>query len=906
MSHRALLVLLALLLGLPALAPAAEWTVEDVVAQDYATGFQVSPDGRWAVWSQRGLAEDGKVFRWQLTLTSLDVANGPQTPRQLTRAAVDSRGPRFSPDGRRLAFLSARPAPGGESDDAPDSQIWLLDLSGGEAEAVTEHPGGVQDFAWIGSDRLLYLAGEAKTLREQNLEDVHDDTEVVGDEDHVPPARLFTLTLGGEAKRLTDNATPIQDMTASPDGKRAIVRLARSIHDDYDFRTPPDVMLVDLSTGAMKEILPAAIRADGFVWDLNSKGFSFLRPEASDSTDLYVSLYALGHRDLDAKTWRPVPLGWDRGLDGLLFATSKGVLAGLADGLQGRLVHYERKGDSWKRQELSRPERGVETLLAAGPDGETVLLAHGNASLPDRYYVGRLDGKRLKDRREFLRLSTHLANLPIPRSEPFYWVGARGDTVEGMLTYPFNYDPETDDRYPLVVMLHGGPGDADRDRFDESWAGSAALLAQRGAAVLKPNYHGSYGYGLEWLESIKGHYYELEVPDILAGVDALVQTGLADASRLGILGWSNGAILGIAACLESGERFRALAAGAGDVNWTSDYGNCAFGAGFDNAYFGGPPWALPDVYLAKSPLFRMQDLRVPTLISIGSADTNVPAEQGQELYRALQQIGEAPVRFLRFPDQPHTLGTPAGRRRQLTEQLAWFDRWLFESPLPAENAYRDDSPLARALAVAAAASVDGYFGERLDDLLVPELVQRDALLVGRFEVTRAQWASYRGEPWPVDRREGNLPITGISAADARAYCAWVGKRLALDCRLPVDTEWESLAGTEDAKPGAENTLSWWAGHAPNPEDRATLAAGVDLLTANRSLLEPVGSFAAADGLYDLGGNAAEWVEDAAGKASPRGLCAVTAPDPYGAPPAAPDDYVGLRVVAPAPPAERAR
>jgi len=440
--------------------------------------------------------------------------------------------------------------------------------------------------------------------------------------------------------------------------------------------------------------------------------------------------------------------------------------------------------------------------------------------------------------------------------------------------------------------------DLDRDAFQESWGGSPALFASRGAFVLRANYHGSAGYGLEWLESIKGRYYELELPDILSGVDSLVAAGLVDESRLGIQGWSNGAILAIATCIESGRRFRALDAGAGDVDWISDFGNCEFGAGFEYAYFGGPPWKIPQVYVDKSPLFRAEELQVPTLIFFGSEDRTVPSEQGWELYRALQQIGEVPVRFVLFPGEEHTLMSPPHRRRQLEEEMVWFDRYLFETHIPENESFKEGSPLDRALRLADAASVDGLYGEQVDSLLIPELLDLDSLLVGRFELTLAQWATYQGLPLAPEEaaRTGNLPVTGLGFEAAAQYCIWLSEQTGLSCRLPRAGE---LATLRDSSEGEENTLAWWAGYTPTPDDARRLLGKLELLEANRSLLMPVGSFGPAgkSGLYDLGGNAAEWVSRDEGGGRAEGLSAVTWKDPRAETQAPPLAYLGFRVVA---------
>ncbi len=893
MPARILLCSLLIAISLPALA--AEWKVETLLALDVAEEFHISPDGKQAVWARRRLDDDGQTFTWQLMLSDLDLDDdaGPGDPRQLTFHEMDSEHPRWSPDGRRIAFLSDR-----SGADEADTQVWLLEMAGGEARAITGHPGGVDGFQWLPGDRILYLAGEGETRRDLDLDEAADEVRVVGDADHIAPYRLFMLDVAGEeSRRVTDGTRPIFEFTASPDGRWAVAMHERDLHDDYDNRTPPAVLLWDLESGESREALPPELRARDLTWDLESEGFYFIRPVASDMDDLFVSVDRLGYFELATGEWRVVALNWERGLSWSRFhASEKGLLIDLADGARNQLAHLERKGESWELRRLPRPERGVASVLALGSDGKTLLLSRSHATSPPRHLVGELAKDEIKDERVFLDLNPALAELPMPRSETIWWLGAEADTVEGLLHYPLDFDPDADERHPLIVMIHGGPNDADQDRFLESWGGSPGLFAARGAFVLRPNYHGSSGYGLEWLESIKGRYYELEVADILTGVDALLGQGHVDASRLGVQGWSNGAILGVAVCLESGERFRVLDAGAGDVNWSSDFGNCDFGAGFDRAYIGGAPWELPDIYVEKSPLFRLDELRVPTLISFGEDDRSVPTEQGWQLYRGLQQTGAAPVRFLLFPDEGHSLMSPVSRRRQMNEQLAWFDRWLFDPPPVPNEALLDGSPLQRALALGDAARMNDRFGERVDSLLVPEFLEQGGLLVARFELTRAQWAAHRGEAVAGDP---DLPAVGLSLAEAEAYCAWLGAQIGLDCRLPTMAEWETLAELTD---GSENTLAWWAGYEPGREDALRLAERVTLLEASRSLLHPVGSFAPAgdSGLYDLGGNAAEWVRDG-DEARSAGLCAVTALDPFGPPPLAPAAYVGLRVVADAPP-----
>ncbi len=360
-------------------AAASEWSVEALIAQEAAAEFAVSPDGRWVAWAQRALVDEGRSYRWQLWLAALGEGEEPATPRQLTRGESDCRRPRWSPDGRQLAFLTARKEPAAAAD--PESA---------RARAA--------DLAAAPGRRRGRGGHRARGRRHRLRLDRRRDPALPGRRGQEPARRCVsrkprtrprwsatrsTCRPRGSSRcdsaraprRLTTNTEPILDFAASPDGRRAVARLARSIHDDYDARTPPAVMLVDLASGKLSEILPAALRAHDFCWELDSKGFFFLQPVSTDSLSLYVSQDELGYRGLGDKDWRPLSLDWERGLGGPVFATARGALVNLADGLLGRLLQLERKGDSWTIHELPRRARGLDKPLATSPDGKLLLLA---------------------------------------------------------------------------------------------------------------------------------------------------------------------------------------------------------------------------------------------------------------------------------------------------------------------------------------------------------------------------------------------------------------------------------------------------------------------------------------------------------------------------------------------------
>ena len=450
----------------------------------------------------------------------------------------------------------------------------------------------------------------------------------------------------------------------------------------------------------------------------------------------------------------------------------------------------------------------------------------------------------------------------------------------------------------MMCVIHGGPAGADIDRFSERWSNYPNLLASKGCFVLKVNYHGSGNYGLKYVESIKKHYYEYEVPDILKGVDFVINKGLVDADKLGIMGWSNGAILAIACIIETG-RFKVCAPGAGDVNWLSDYGNCAFGAAFDNAYFGGPPWKRLKHYIEKSPLFKMDKVTTPTIIFFGTNDTSVPTEQGWQHYRALQQIGKTPVRFLLFPGEPHGFRKLSHQKRKMEEEIAWFDKYLFETYKKPNEAFKKDSPLALEFKKRKISKVVGYYGIKEKGSLIPEVVQvNDSLTVGRFEVTRAQYMIFDHH---IVYRYGtdNFPMNDVSFNGAKKYCRWLSNVTGKNYDLPTIEEMKLLFSKNKSNKKNENTLGYWAGYSPNPDETAELDVKIAELELSGLLLMEVGSRKPVSEellIFDISGNVAEWCIGKDGEGIILGASAVTSTDSKGEYEAPRREYVGFRVV----------
>jgi dipeptidyl aminopeptidase/acylaminoacyl peptidase len=885
-----------------------QWTPEDVVYQEDAGQFRISPDGRFALWV-KGTGDKEKDLRvGNLYLSNL----GDGKAVQLTRGTEEISNPRWSPSGDLIGFLSNHPLPKPKPEFA-STQLWLMNSQGGEPWAVTESARDIQQFEWLDDKTVSFSAEEEPSLYEQRTKERKDDSDVVDDTAHAAPVRLFKLSISDKKiTRLTDNDDWILGFQVSHDKTKAVAVARRELSFAWDQKIPPATYIVNLATGDRTQIFTnQRIQPNEIAWARDDSGFYVDAPYSSDPRFLTATVHKIYFYDLSVGKSVEVNLDWDRGFARSLQTTSDGFIALLADGVYTKPARFTRHGSTWSRKSISSDDDKQFFSFELGDDGKTLIYEYSTASVPTQFFRARLDGAKITSGTQITDLNTGFKNKTIAKTEVLHWKGANDDDVEGILYYPDNY--KQGESYPLVVTTHGGPAAADQDQWTERWAYAPNLFAQRGAFVLKTNYHGSTGYGLKWVESICcGKYYDLEIPDIERGVDNLITKGLVDPDKIGAQGWSNGSILSIQLTITNPERYKAASVGAGDVEWLSDWANVDFGESFDHYYFGKTPLEDPQLYIDKSPLFRMDRVRTPTIIFFGTIDRQVPTEEGWSHYRALYTIGKAPVKFILFPGEAHGPKKLSHQLRKLNEEDAWFDLYLFKTNLPENEALKKGSPLDVALKRRAVEKSGAFYGVAFrppsipenpaPDVLVPETVKRSItggagdIEIGRFEITRAQYAAFDKE-YQVAAGTENYPANGIAFERAKAYCKWLSDLTGETYRLPNEAEVADLY-----KPrSGENTLDYWAGYSLNPEDARKLQDKIKELPGDAPLLREVGSFAAEGNddeelVFDLGGNVAEWVIAAGGSGKTVGGSADRSGDSRMQYLAADAAYTGFRVV----------
>lgn len=512
---------------------ASKWTIDDVVMAEQVNGFEISPDGRWVVWVKSAADKEKNARVSNLVLSSLT----ENRSLDLTRGAESSSSPKWSPDGQLIAFVTTRPDPRAkpaQPADGPVPQLWLINPSGGEPWALTNFARGVTSFEWADADTIIFAAPEDPSLYENNIKEKKDTSVLVEDEEHAPPVRLFKFSVKAKKfTRLTDNADRIQSFAVSPDGTKAVTLHDRSLRFIYDQKIKPLTFLYDLTTGERKQIFDGAGFNIGQVkWARDGRGFYAESALTNHPQYRSATIDLMYYYDLASGAAVKVDLGWENGLEGRFEVTGDGFIAMLAAGVHNKAARYSRDGNTWRREWVEGAHAGNVFGFDFGKDNRTIVYNYSTASTPAQLYRAQLNGSRIESPVQLTDLNPAYKKKTIAKAEAIRWKGAMGEEVEGLLYYPHNY--EAGKKYPLMVMIHGGPAGADKDQWSDRMGYPHNLMAQRGAFVFKPNYHGSSSYGLKWVESIGGgKAYDLEVPDIEKGVDYLIARGLIDANRLG-------------------------------------------------------------------------------------------------------------------------------------------------------------------------------------------------------------------------------------------------------------------------------------------------------------------------------------------------------------------------------------
>ena len=659
------------------------WSPEKSMEFRAVSQTAISPDGSRIAYVVRVPVMEGEKSEYlsHIWITGADGSGNVQ----FTRGEHSAGSPAFSPDGEWLAFTSRRGS--GSGSDGPQNQVWVISVHGGEAFPATNAEAGVGSFQWSpDGSRIAYLmrdpdTEEEKTRRREKRDPIFVDQNfkynhiysVAFDPDADEPA---------EALRHTEGAFHVTGFDWSPDGQ------AFAFSHQADPRLDEGARASDLST------VPAD--ASGTVTALVALGGTEGSPRYSPDGS-QVAFTSSGD------TPERVGLG-----DVYVVDASGGEPRKLSEShdRSGGLIGWSRDGSEVLLNESLGTTRHITALpVDGGPlrqvtSGDGVLGAASFATGTDRMAFTwqttdspadvHVSNTSSFSPAQVTDLHDAVAVPPMGRTELLSWQSQDGRfEIEGLLTYPVDYDPSR--KYPLILNVHGGPAGV----YTQSFTGSPSIyniqyFAQEGYAVLRPNPRGSTGYGQEFRFANVRDWGFGDMDDLMAGVDEVIDMGVAHADSLLLMGWSYGGYMTSFAVTRT-DRFKAASMGAGLPNLvsmvtTTDIGEYIV-AHMDGAEF----WEDYDEYERHSAMYRIANVKTPTQVIHGENDLRVPFTQGQEFYRALGRLG-VPTEMVVLPRTPHGPREPKLLMEVSPIILRWFDKHLrTDSP----RVTMDGSPASR-------------------------------------------------------------------------------------------------------------------------------------------------------------------------------------------------------------------
>jgi dipeptidyl aminopeptidase/acylaminoacyl peptidase len=661
--------LFVVVVGRVSAAPAER--THDITPADYAsintiTEIALSPDGKrvaycLATWDKK--ADNRRTELWVVD------TDGKGKPKQLTTDRANDSHPRWNADGQSIFVLAKR------GDDKAKTQIWKVPLDG-KPQPVTDVKDGVVSFDYAPKADTLFYTIDATTTDADDFSTLRtkfDKVEYGHGKRTV--SELVRMVGADKPETIVAEKRYVREFAVTPDGKRIAMVTAL---DDSVVKSEGESRVDVWENGKVVTPPTDVYRAkaaspyawlESLAWSPDGKRFAFCAVFDAYPTELIIGELRNG-KWTTARAARPadqhihgygapvraledsfVTLGEDRGSVGV-------VIAGMTDPLTGSYVQRVTAGE-------------VLYAVEADAGGFTAVALQGGATSFPVLVRRQNDTKTV-----LVDPNPHTANWKLPTIEHVTWKAADGTSVGGPLELPFGWK-KGDKPLPLVVAIHGGPTTASYNAQSFDPHNGRLYFAAKGYAVLCPNYRGSTGYGDKFVTDLIGNENDLDVKDIVAGIQHLIKERIADPEQIAVMGWSNGGYL--TNCLitmkDPAVKIRAASSGAGIVDTVAEWGFNDEPA-YPIVFKKGLPWEKPENYKKTSPTYGLGNVTTPTLIHVGGNDDRCPPGHSRMLYRSLKEYKNVPTQLCVYPGQPHGLGTLSFRTAKMEWDLAWFEKYL--------------------------------------------------------------------------------------------------------------------------------------------------------------------------------------------------------------------------------------
>jgi dipeptidyl aminopeptidase/acylaminoacyl peptidase len=637
-------------------------TPDDVYNLKTVADPQISPDGGWVAYRVSWPDRKEDSVKADIFMTPM----GGGEAIQLTRHADAEWQPRWSPDGRHLAFLAKR--------EGSKAQVWLLDRRGGEPRVLTEYKADVSEIVWSpDSSRLALLVKDVdpddaakppdgghedvepkpvKPIVVRRLQFKRDGEGFLND----LRTHVHVFDIGAKTSvQITDGPYDDASPRWAPDGRSLIFVSNRTADPDTNKNTDIFVVPADRS-GPVRNLTSSPEAESSPTFSPDGTRIAFLK--GGKPSDLWYATNNLAVMPAEGGAPAILSNGIDRNLSKPRFSSDgASILFIIEDGGSAHLSRVSATGGRMER--VIGGEREVEDY-SVGPSGELVLL-ETSAYQP-------LEISRVESGGTLARL-THvndafLEGITLGKVERFTARSRDGTSIDAFLTRPPDMAAAT--RLPTLLRIHGGPSLQYSTSFELEWQ----MLAAAGYAVVAANPRGSSGRGRDFSYAIWADWGNKDYQDVMAAVDEAISLGVADPNRLGVGGWSYGGILTNMVLVQT-TRFKAAISGASEVNYTANYGHDHYQREWEAEL--GLPWKNLARWNEMSPFFRIESITTPTLLLCGQEDWNVPLLNSEQMFQALRRLGRT-TELVIYPGENHTITRPSFQKDLFERYIAWYDR----------------------------------------------------------------------------------------------------------------------------------------------------------------------------------------------------------------------------------------
>jgi len=629
------------------------WTPKESMKIKSISQTDISHDGKYAAYVVREAIMEEKKSEYlnQIWVTNLVTKQN----YQYTYNLKSSMSPKFSPDGKKIAFLSSR---------SGKNQVWIMNTHGGEARKLTNEKKGVRSIKWSpDGKKISFLKNDDDTEEEKKSKE--NKTDVILVDKNFKYSHIYTYNLDEDSVfQITNGDFSVNNFDYSPDGKKIIF----SHQEDTNINTGfinTDISIIESNGKNIKFLIQRPGLDSNPIFSGDGNKFAFIssggKQESIGLRDVYIynlksdeikKLSNTPNRDSNIISWT---------------SDDKNLIISESINTTSQILLLPANGEQFISWSSKKYKEGVITSIVKSKKSDKIILCYEKLNSPVELYITNSNYP------SFTKL-TDINDFDFPKlskTEIITWNSSDGMQIEGILTYPKNYKKGM--RYPVILQIHGGPAGVFSQRFNgRPGIYMTEYFSEKGYVTIKPNPRGSTGYGKDFRYANYKDWGYGDYEDVVSGVDKVIEMGIGDPNNQFVMGWSYGGYL-TSFIVTKTNRFKAASMGAGLPNLISmvtttdiqDYLVAHMGSEFWNDY---------ETYEKHSAIYQIKNTTTPTQIIHGANDLRVPFTQGQEFYSALDRLG-VDTEMVVYPRTPHGPREPKFLMDVSDRILTWFEKY---------------------------------------------------------------------------------------------------------------------------------------------------------------------------------------------------------------------------------------